>query len=238
MTNLNKQVAVVTGASSGIGAATARKLASLGMRLVITARREKRLQELAAATGAKAIAGDLTDPALPARLLQAALDQYGRCDVVVNNAGVMVVGTVADADIEAFCRMVRTNVEGAYRIAYTFARHFLAQKYGHLINVSSILGTKVRPGAGAYAGTKYAIEALTEALRMELAGTGVGVSAVEPALVLTELHDHWDVHPKDSLGIKKPLLPEDIANAIAFVLQQPPHVRIPRILVMPEEQSL
>ena len=122
--NLNKQVAVVTGASSGIGAATTRKLASLGMQLVITARRAERLEALAKETGAIPVAGDLTDPSLPGRLLQTALDRLGRCDVVVNNAGVMVVGTVADANIEAFCQMVRTNVEGAYRIAYTFARHF------------------------------------------------------------------------------------------------------------------
>lgn len=236
--SLEGKVAVITGASSGIGRAVAVKLTDLGVKCLLTARRGQRLREIAEHTGALPIPGDLLDPKLPGLLLEEAKKHFGDCHILVNNAGVMEVGSVEEADIEKLCRMARINVEGAYRMAYTFAKHFLAHKQGHLVNVSSILGTKVRPTAGAYAGTKFAIEALTEALRMELAGTGVGVYAVEPGLVMTELHDHWDTHPKDNLGMKHPLQPEDIANAIAFVLQQPAHVRIPKIMVLPGEHAI
>lgn len=235
---LKGKVAVITGASSGIGLATTKKLCSLGVRCIITARRGQKLKEVADETGALPVTGDLLDPELPGLLLEEAKTRFGGCQIIVNNAGVMETGSVAKADIEKICRMARINVEGAYRIAYTFAKHFLAHKEGHIVNISSILGTKVRPTAGAYAGTKYAIEALSEALRMELAGTGVGVYAVEPGLVMTELHDHWEQHPKESLDMKHPLQPEDIANAVAFVLQQPPHVRIPKIMVLPSEHAI
>jgi NADP-dependent 3-hydroxy acid dehydrogenase YdfG len=134
--------------------------------------------------------------------------------------------------------MVRVNVESAFRMAYVAMTHFKKAGRGHLINTSSILGTKVRPTAGAYAGTKYAIEALTEALRMEFAGTGVKVSCIEPGLVLTELHDHWKVHPRESMNIKNPLRPEDVARAIRFLLEQPAHVRIPRLMIMPGEHAM
>lgn len=238
ISSLKGKVAVITGASSGIGRAITEKLCTLGVRCVISGRRGQRLQEVADQTGALPVTGDLLDPNLPGLLLSEAKDRFGGCQIVVNNAGVMEVGSVEQADIEKFCRMARINVEGAYRVAYTFAKHFVAHKEGHLVNISSILGTKVRPTAGAYAGTKYAIEALTEALRMELAGTGVGVYAVEPGLVMTELHDHWDTHPKDNLNMQQPLQPEDIANAVAFILQQPAHVRIPRIMVLPGEHAI
>lgn len=236
--SLKGKVAVITGASSGIGRAVAAKLTDLGVKCLITARRGQRLQELAEHTGSFPVAGDLLDPNLPGLLLEEAQKQFGGCHILVNNAGIMEVGSVEKANIEKLCKMARINVEGSYRMAYTFAKHFLSHKEGQLVNVSSILGTKVRPTAGAYAGTKYAIEALTEALRMELAGTGVGVCAVEPGLVMTELHDHWETHPRDNLDMKLPLQPEDIANAIAFVLQQPAHVRIPKIMVLPGEQAM
>jgi short-subunit dehydrogenase len=115
--------------------------------------------------------GDIVDPQAPQQLLARALDLHGRCDIVVNNACVIEVGTIPSIDVDRVCAMVRVNVEAIYRVAYLFARHFLDQGRGALVNMSSVLGTKVRPTAGAYAGTKHAIEALCEALRMELAGT-------------------------------------------------------------------
>lgn len=236
---LTDQVIVITGASSGIGAATARHLRAAGMRLVLTARREDRLRELAAELGETAfLAGDIADPELPGQLIGSALRAFGRCDAVFNNAGFMDAGPVDKIDIERVCHMVRVNVEAAYRLAYVAARHFLAQGHGHLINTSSILGTKVRAGAGAYAGTKWAVEALSEGLRMELAGTGVRVTVIEPGLVMTELHNHWEKHPADALGMKNPLQPGDIARAVQFVLEQPASVLVPRIMVVPSEQAL
>ena len=106
------------------------------------------------------------------------------------------------------------------------------------MNTSSVLGTKVRPTAGAYAGTKFAIEALTEALRLELAKTNIGVSCVEPGLVQTDLHREWPVPPAQSLNIPRPLQPEDIARVVRFILEQPDHVRLPRILAVPSDQEL
>lgn len=236
---LKDQVAIVTGASSGIGKAIVNELAQAGMKVLATARRAERLAALEAThPNIKGLAGDIADPAMPAKLLQTALDQFGRCDVVVNNAGVMYTGSIEDADIEAFCQMIRINVEGATRMAYTALKHFKSLGNGHLVNISSILGTKVRPTTGVYAGTKYSIEALSEALRMEVSGTDIKVSVIEPGLVDTELQDHFEVHPKKLLGIKAALAPEDISRCLKFVLEQPPHVRIPVMMVLPGEQGL
>ena len=163
---------------------------------------------------------------------------HGRCDVLLNNAGVIEVGDIETINVERVCAMVRLNVEATFRMAYTFLRHFRKQDGGHLVNISSVLGTKVRPTAGAYAGTKHALEALSEALRMEVAGSGVRITCVEPGLVLTELHDAWHIHPSESMGIPHPLRPEDVARCVRFVLSQPAHVRIPRIMVVPGEHAI
>ncbi len=237
--HLQGQTAIVTGASSGIGAAVARELSRAGMQLVVTARRPEQLQQLAAELGqARALAGDITDPELPQRLIDEAQEAFARCDAVVNNAGILEVGSAAEIDLDRMCRMVRVNVEAAFRMAYCAVRHFQAAGRGHLVNISSVLGTKVRPGAGAYSGTKYAIEALSEALRLELSGTAVKVSAVAPGMVLTELHDHMPTHPKVTLGIEHPLSPSDVARSVRYVLEQPEHVRIGRLLVLPSQSPV
>ena len=237
-TSLTDKVAVITGATSGIGLAVARELRTHGMRLVLTGRSQARLAQAQAELSATIIAGDIADPTLPGKLLELALSTYGRCDVVLNNAGQMEAGTIDKIDIDKVCAMVRVNVEAAYRVAYTFIKHFHAQGSGHLVNISSVLGTKVRPTAGAYAGTKYAIEALSEALRLELAGSKVAVTCIEPGLVLTGLHRDWPVHPTESLNVPHPLQPEDIARCVTFALTQPAHVRIPRLMVLPGEHQI
>ena len=236
---LPNSVAVITGASSGIGAAVAADLDRTDVRLVLTARREDRLHKLAAqCKDAVVVVGDVLDPELPQRLIDVALERFGRCDIFLNNAGVIEVGKIETIDIERVCQMVRINVEAAFRMAYVAIRHFVAVGRGHLINTSSLLGTKVRPTAGAYAGTKFAIEALSEALRLETAGTNVKVSCLEPGLVRTELHDRWEVHPTESMNVPHPLLAEDIARCVRFLLEQPEHVRIARMMVVPGEQQL
>ncbi len=237
---LKGKVAVITGASSGIGEGVARELADAGMKLVLTSRRKELLDKLAADldTETAVVAGDLTDESLPQKLIDTAVQTFGSCDVVFNNAGVMIVGSAADIDLEAVCRMVRVNVEATFRLAIVAMRHLVSAGGGYLINTSSILGTKVRQTTGAYAGTKYAVEALTEDLRMQAAGTGVRVCALEPGLVETHLQDHFPVHPKDALGIEALVQPADIARAVRFMLEQPPHVAIPRILVMPADQGM
>jgi len=236
---LKDKAAIVTGASSGIGTAIARNLHQAGMRLLITARRADRLEEIAGELpGTVFLAGDMADPAMPQALLEVALENLGQLDVVCNNAGFVEKGTIETMNVERMCEMVRVNVEAMFRMTYLALRHFKERNSGHLVNTSSILGQKVRCTVGAYAGTKHAIEALTDALRIELAGTNVAVSCIEPGLVLAELHDHWDVHPVESMGIPHPLQPEDVARCVRFVLEQPDHVRIPKLLVVPGEQEL
>lgn len=236
---LREQVAIITGASSGIGVGVAEALHEAGMKLVLTARRAHRLEELAQRLGECAIVvGDITDPALPQRLIDVALQQFHRCDVVFNGAGVMHTASIEETDIEQMCRMVRVNYEAATRMAYTALKHFRKVGRGDLINISSILGTKVRPTAGIYAGTKFAIEALSQALRMEVAKTDIRITVIEPGLVDTELQDHFAVHPREFLNISHMLSPADIARCVRFVLEQPVHVRIPVMMVLPGEQPM
>lgn len=236
--SLTGQVIVITGASSGIGAATAKNLAQAGMKLVLTARREDRLRALAdACGGATIVPGDITDPALPQRVLDAALKAHGRCDVLFNNAGLLETGPIEAIDLERVCHMVRVNVEAAFRAAYVFLRHFKSVNAGHLLNTSSVAGTKVRATIGPYAATKYAIEALSESLRMELAKTPIKVTCIEPGVVTTELHQRWATQPAQALGIAQPITADDIAEMIRYLLQQPAHIRIPRMMVLPTGQE-
>ncbi|UCG06510.1 MAG: SDR family oxidoreductase [Desulfobacterales bacterium] len=236
---LNGKVAIITGASSGIGRAVARNLNEAGVRFLLTGRREDRLSELKEELNHAAIFPcDISDPGVPESLLKTALDSFGRCDIVFNNAGVITTGSIDEIKLEDISYMVRVNVEAAFRMAYVALKHFKSAGSGFLINTSSLLGTKVRPTAGAYAGTKFAIEALTEALRLELAKTNIGVACVEPGLVQTELHRNWEIHPAQSLNIPRPLKPEDIARVVRFILEQPDHVRLARILVVPSDQEL
>jgi NADP-dependent 3-hydroxy acid dehydrogenase YdfG len=236
---LQDKVAIITGASSGIGRAVARNLNEIGVKLVLAGRRESRLEALKGELSDAAIlTGDISQEEMPQRLLDMALDTFGRCDIVINNAGTITVGSIDEINIEDICYMVRVNVEAAFRMAYVAVKHFKSIGSGYLLNTSSILGTKVRPSAGAYAGTKFAIEALTEALRLELAKTDIGVACIEPGLVQTELHREWPVPPAQRLNVPRPLQPEDIARVVRFVLEQPDHVRLPRILAVPADQDL
>jgi NADP-dependent 3-hydroxy acid dehydrogenase YdfG len=237
--DLKDKVAIITGASSGIGRAVALDLNEIGVKFVLAGRREDRLLELKSElTHAAILPGDICQDGMPQNLLKMALDTFGSCDIVFNNAGVTTVGSIDDIDIEKMAYMVRVNVEAAFCMAYVAVKHFKSTGAGYLLNTSSVLGTKVRPSAGAYAGTKFAIEALTEALRLELAKTNIGVSAIEPGLVKTELHRDWQVQPAQSMNIPRPLQPEDIARVVRFILEQPDHVRLPRILAVPADQEL
>jgi NADP-dependent 3-hydroxy acid dehydrogenase YdfG len=237
---LKGKTAIITGASSGIGAGAAHELADAGMKLVLTARRKEILDKIAARLGTETavIAGDIADESLPQKLIDTAMEKFGSCDVVFNNAGIMIVGKAQEIDLEAVCKMVRVNVEAVYRLAIIAMRHLVSRGSGYLINTSSILGTKVRETTGAYAGTKYAVEALTEDLRMQAKGTGVRVCALEPGLVDTHLQDHFPVHPKDMLNITNMVEPKDVGRIIRFMLEQPDHVAIPRILVSPADQGM
>ncbi len=234
MSTLTGEVAVITGATSGIGEATARRLSTEGIRLIITGRSKDKLSELSRTTGAEWMVGDVTDPLLAKQLLDQALEKFGRCDILINNAGTIVNGRIEEIDIDQVCRMVRVNVEASFRMAYTFLKHFKAQNSGDLVNISSVMGEKVRETVGAYAGTKWAIEALSEALRMELSRTDVRITCIEPGLVMSRLHRDWQVHPSEVMNIVEPLRPDDIAAQIVQVLSQPAHIRIPKLMILPK----
>lgn len=236
---LQNKVAIITGASGGIGEAVAQDLDAAGMKLILTARSQDKLEKIAARfQNAQVVAGEIADPALPQKLVDTAIQAFGQLDVVFSNAGVMNVGSIEEVDIDKICTMVRINVESVYRLAYVTLRHFKQSGSGFLIHTSSIAGLKVERNLGAYCGTKFAIEAFTDALRMELAGTDIGVACIEPGTVATGLYNNWDDKNKDFVFSGGALQPEDIARCVRFILEQPSHVRIPRLLAVPANQPV
>jgi NADP-dependent 3-hydroxy acid dehydrogenase YdfG len=228
---------LITGASSGIGLALAKALAADQHRLILTARREDRLKTLQS-ENVDIIPGDLTSAEFVDSLDEYVYEKYGHCDYLFNSAGVITKGSIAETDIDKMTSMLRLNIESTFRLTYRFLKRFVNQGSGHVINISSVAGTRVRPTIGAYAATKFAMEALSEAVRLELSDTDIKISCIAPGLVLTELHNDWEVHPVDLLDIREPLTGEDIVEAARFIMNQPDHVRIPRILIVPKGQKM
>lgn len=234
--DLQNKVAVITGASSGIGAAIATNLDAAGMKLVLTGRSLQKLTSLSSKLqNAVVLPGEITDPALPKQLLEKAIAEFGQLDVVINNAGIMHMMSVEDADIEALCTMIRVNFEAVVRISYTVLPYLKQQGSGFIVNISSISGLKTTPMTGVYDGTKHALEAFTDSLRMELAGSGVGVATVEPGAVATNLYESWRDRGKQGFDelIPQPLQSDDVARCVQFILEQPNGVIVPRLLVVP-----
>ncbi len=236
MKNTNK-TGLITGASSGIGYALAKALREEDFHLILTARREEKLNELKN-KNIDILAGDLTSETFQDSLEEFIYQKYRRCDYLFNCAGTLSTGSIEELNIDKMTSMIRLNVESTFRLTYKFLKHFKQQGFGHIINISSVLGTKVRPTAGAYAASKYAIEALSEALRMELSGTNIKITCIEPGLVMTELHKDWEIHPKESMAIHHPLSVEDIVETIRFIMNQPEHVRIPKLMILPKDHTI
>ena len=233
-----KKVCLVTGASSGIGYAIAKYLAEKeSYQLVITARREEKLNTLQS-ENVDVFPGDLSSHDFQENLEKFVMDTHGRCDYLFNSAGMIEAGSIEDIDIDRFTDMIRLNVEATFRLTYKILKIFRKQGSGHVINISSVMGTKVRPTAGGYAASKFAMEALSEALRMELTGSNIQVSCLEPGLVYTELHDRWEVHPSKSMGIHQPLSVEDVVASVDYIMNQPEHVRIPRLMILPRDHNI
>jgi NADP-dependent 3-hydroxy acid dehydrogenase YdfG len=237
------KVALVTGASSGIGEATSIALAAEGAHVALGARRTDRLEDLKAKLGhpSLAIELDVTDETSAADAVQRTVDGLGRLDIVINNAGVMLLGPIVGADTEDWRRMVNTNVLGLMYVTHAALPHLLESK-GDLVNISSVAGRTARAGAGVYNASKWAVNAFSESLRQEVTSHGVRVSLVEPGAVATELGDHI-THPaaKQALQARvaamRPLQADDVARAIVYVLTQPPHVAINEVLVRPTDQE-
>ncbi len=231
---------MVTGASSGIGAATARRLAAEGFDVVVAARRTDRLDELAEQIGARALALDVTDDASVARLTQSVPD----CAVLVNNAGGAIgLEPVEHANIEDWRAMYDVNVLGTLRMTRALLPALERSGRGHVVNVTSIAAHLVYEGGGGYAAAKHAQAALSETLRLELCGRPVRVSDIAPGMVATEefslVRFRGDAERAAAVyaGVEAPLTAEDIADAIAWCLTRPPHVDVDLMVIKPLAQA-
>jgi len=248
MANLDGKVAVVTGASSGIGEATAEALAAKGAAVVVAARREERLDELVGRienSGGRtlAVSCDVIDEGQAHALIQRAEEEFGRVDILVNNAGVMLLSTVGKGLSDQWRQMFEVNVMGLLYATDAAIAVMKEQKSGHLVNISSVAGRKVtRDSSGVYAGSKHAVGAISEGLRQELLEDNIRVTVVEPGAVATELTDHiTDEDARESLSgllSLERLQAEDIANAIVYAVTQPERVSVNEILIRPTQQPV
>jgi len=243
---------MVTGASSGIGEATARELAYRGAGVVVAARRKDRLDRLAgeitaAGGGALAIELDVTDQDQAIRAVEQAAAWRGRLDTVVNNAGVMLLGPIVDAPTDEWDRMIALNLCGLLYIAHAAVPHLLRAAEGDprgvadLVNISSVAGRVARAGSGVYNLTKHGVGAFSESLRQELCDRHVRVSLVEPGAVDTELPDHLREEIRDQMMGRfaevERLESGDIADAIGYIVSRPRRVAINELLIRPTEQQ-
>ena len=249
---LDGAVALVTGASSGIGEATAIALAAGGASVAVVARRQDRLGRLASridGDGARAltIAADIADPEAAKSSVDETISVFGRLDIVVNNAGVMLLGPALDAPLAEWERMIGINVGGVVHVAHAALPHLVAaassspRGVADLVNISSVAGRVARSGSAVYNLTKFGVGGFSEGLRQELSPRHVRVSIVEPGAVATELVDHVrdgvrEVVRQRFADIDR-LQAEDIADLIRFIVTRPRHVAVNEVLIRPTEQA-
>src|SRR5277367_5596127 len=245
MENIKGKVVVITGASSGLGEATARLLSAEGASVVLGARRVDRIQSLADELNAKggkalALATDVTNHEQVKSLVDAAVQKFGRIDVMINNAGIMPHSPLERLKIDDWDRTIDVNIKGVlYGIAAALP-HMKQQKSGHIINVSSVAGHRVGPGFAVYSATKYAVRALSEGLRQEVKPYNIRTTVISPGAVATELPN--SITEADiSQGIHKfyeanAIPPDSFARAVAYAVEQPEDVDINEILFRPTRQ--
>jgi NADP-dependent 3-hydroxy acid dehydrogenase YdfG len=245
--NIAGKVVVITGASSGLGEATARLLSAEGASVVLGARRVERLQALADELKGKggkalAVATDVTDREQVKALADAAVQAFGRIDVIINNAGLMPQAPLERLKVDEWDRMIDVNLKGVlYGIAAALP-HMQRQKSGHVINVSSVAGHKVGPGFTVYAATKHAVRALSEGLRQEVKPYNIRTTVISPGAVATELPSSV-TEPDIAERIKKyyddlAIPAASFAKAVAFAIGQPDEVDVNEILFRPTRQDL
>jgi NADP-dependent 3-hydroxy acid dehydrogenase YdfG len=244
---LDGTVALVTGASSGIGEATARALARAGAKVAVAARRKDRLDALATEIDALAIEADISDREQAIATVRRTVDQLGRLDTVVNNAGVMLLGPAADAPLDDWQRMVDINVNGLLYVSHAALEPLLAaaedgpRRVADLVNISSIAGRRANRGSAVYNLTKHGVGAFSEAIRQELARRHVRVSLVEPGAVITELVEQLSPEEQEAArkrfeGVER-LTAGDIADAIEYIVTRPWRVAVNEIMIRPTEQD-
>jgi len=249
---LGTSAALITGASSGIGEATARRLAACGAAVALVARRKDRLDELAAeiaSAGGRAVAieADITDQEQADSAVQQAIEEFGALDIVVNNAGVMLLGPAVDAPTEEWERMISINLNGLLYVTKAALPHLLDaaengnRRVADLVNISSVAGRVARVGSGVYNMTKHGVGAFSESLRQEVTRRHVRVSLIEPGATATELSSHLRdevraAQLKRFEGMER-MTADDIAEAIDLVVTRPRHVAINEVLIRPTEQD-
>ncbi|MDX6589117.1 MAG: hypothetical protein QOI84_391 [Solirubrobacterales bacterium] len=249
--SLDGTVALVTGASSGIGEATAKALAEHGAEVAVAARRIDRLEKLAAEIGgdggtALPIEADITDLDEAIAAVERTVSQLGRLDIVVNNAGVMLLGPIEDAPTEEWDRMIDLNVKGLITTAHAAVPHLISaaetsqRGCADLVNISSVAGRVARAGSGVYNLTKFGVGAFSESFRQEFASRRIRSTLIEPGAVATELSDHLRDGVREQVRQRfadiEMLQAEDVADAIAYAVTRPRHVSLNEILIRPTEQ--
>lgn len=248
MTNITGKVALVTGASSGIGAATALKLAAAGAKVGLAARRADKLErirsELTASGGeALVIEMDVVDPASVEAGVEKLVGAFGSIDIVVNNAGLMPLSDIDQLKTDEWHRMVDVNIKGLLNSTAAVLPQMIKQHSGHIFNMSSIAGRKVFKGLSVYCATKHAVAAFSDGLRMEVGQKhNIRVTCIQPGAVATELYDHITDpgyrQQMDDLATQMTFLQgEDIGATIVFAAQAPAHVNVAELFVLPVEQG-
>jgi NADP-dependent 3-hydroxy acid dehydrogenase YdfG len=248
---LTGTVALVTGASSGIGEATARRLAEDGASVVVVARRRDRLEALAAEVEqsggtALAVQADITDRTQAEAAVQQSVERFGRLDILVNNAGLMLLGPVVDADPDEWDRMIAVNAQGLLYTTHAALPHLLKaaedrpRQVADIVNISSIAGRVASNGYGVYNLTKFGVNGFTEALRQEVTKRHVRVGVLEPGGVTTELMSHNTGPVREEIdhfhATTEVLVPEDIADGITYMVTRPRHTSISELGIMPTDQ--
>jgi len=249
---LDTTVALVTGASSGIGEATAIALAAQGASVALAARRKDRLETLAASirdSGGTAVVleADVTDQQQAADTIERVVAEFGRLDTLVNNAGVMLLGPAVGAPLSEWQRMVELNVLGLLYCAHAALPHLLQaaqtspRGVADMVNISSVAGRVARNGSGVYNATKHGVGAFSEALRQEVTRRDVRVSLVEPGAVETELASHNREEIQEGMRQRfanmERMKAEDIADAITYIVTRPRHVSVNEMLIRPTDQE-
>jgi NADP-dependent 3-hydroxy acid dehydrogenase YdfG len=249
---LEGTIALVTGASSGIGEATALSLAEVGASVALVARRADRLASVAetiVASGGQALAiqADITDRSEADAAVASTVARWGRLDILVNNAGVMLLGPIADAPLEEWDRMLEINLRAVLSMTHAALPHLLeAAEQGprgvaDLVNISSTAGRQVKRGSAVYNLTKHGIGAFSESFRQEFSRRHLRVGVVEPGAVQTELRDHLRPEIRraqaERMAAMEPLAPEDVADAVRYIVTRPRHQMINEIMLRPTDQD-
>ncbi|WP_017723136.1 SDR family oxidoreductase [Staphylococcus xylosus] len=233
MSKLKDKVAIVTGASSGIGASIAETLSQHGVKVVLTGRNEARLYDVARQLQENSQSQidthivDVTQKDEVAKLVKETENKFGHVDILVNSAGLMLSSAITDGDVEAWENMIDVNVKGTLYGINAVLPIFFNQSTGHIINIASISGFEVTKQSTLYSASKAAVHTITQGLEKELAKTGVRVTSISPGMVDTPLSGNTD------WGSRKKLDPQDIAEAVVYALQQPSHVNINEVTVRP-----